>query len=36
MSDHGPYVTGRTFDLNNNLRLALGCAGVCWVRWTLD
>jgi hypothetical protein len=33
MSDHGPYVYGRTFDLNNNLRLALGCAGVCWIRW---
>lgn len=33
MADHGPYVTGRTFDLNVNLRAALGCGGLCTVRW---
>jgi hypothetical protein len=35
MADHGPYVSGRTFDLNVNLRDALHCAGVCVVRWRL-
>ena len=33
MSDHGPYVGGRTFDLNANLRAALGCGGLCDVTW---
>ena len=33
MADHGPYVTGRTFDLNANLRAALGCPDLCTVRW---
>lgn len=33
MSDHGPYVGGRTFDLNANLRSALGCGGLCYVTW---
>ena len=33
MSDHGPYVGGRTFDLNDNLRAALGCGGLCEIRW---
>lgn len=33
MSDHGPYVGGRLFDLNANLRAALGCGGLCYVRW---
>lgn len=33
MSDHGPYVGGRTFDLNDNLRAALGCGGLCYVTW---
>jgi hypothetical protein len=33
MSDHGPYVAGRTFDLNANLRSALQCAGLCWVQY---
>lgn len=33
MADHGPYVGGRTFDLNVNMRNALSCAGVCSVRW---
>jgi hypothetical protein len=35
MADHGPYVPGRTFDLNVNLRGALGCSGICPVRWRL-
>ena len=33
MSDHGPYVTGRAFDLNANLRAAIGCSDLCTVRW---
>jgi rare lipoprotein A (peptidoglycan hydrolase) len=33
MKDHGPYVGGRTFDLNVNLRNAISCAGVCTVKW---
>jgi hypothetical protein len=35
MVDHGPYVAGRDFDLNANLRDALGCGGICAVRWRL-
>ena len=33
MADHGPYVAGRTFDLNVNLRSAIGCGDLCSVRW---
>ena len=33
MSDHGPYVSGRAFDLNVNLRAALGCGPLCDVMW---
>jgi hypothetical protein len=33
MSDHGPYVSGRTFDLNYNLRAALACADLCYLRY---
>jgi len=33
MSDHGPYVSGRTFDLNVNLKQAIGCPDLCIVRW---
>lgn len=33
MNDHGPYVAGRTFDLNVNLMNALGCGGICDVTW---
>jgi hypothetical protein len=33
MADHGPYVDGRTFDLNANLRDAIGCDDLCLVRW---
>lgn len=29
MSDHGPYVSGRTFDLNLNLKIALACSDLC-------
>ena len=32
-SDRGPYVAGRLFDFNANLRAALGCGGLWWVRW---
>ena len=31
--DSGPYVGGRTFDLNQTSRAALGCAGLCTVAW---
>lgn len=33
MNDHGPYVAGRTFDLNVALKDALGCGGLCEVTW---
>lgn len=33
MSDHGPYIAGRTFDLNAALKAALGCSDLCTVRW---
>ena len=35
MADHGPYVAGRTFDLNANLRRALSCPDLCRVRWRI-
>jgi hypothetical protein len=35
MADHGPYITGRTFDLNWQLHNALGGGGVCEVRWRI-
>jgi hypothetical protein len=33
MSDHGPYVYGRSFDLNYNLKTALACPGLCWLTY---
>jgi hypothetical protein len=33
MSDHGPYVSGRTFDLNVNLKQALACPDLCEVQY---
>jgi hypothetical protein len=36
--DRGPYVPGRTFDLNPGLKRALGCSDLCavtWIRWRL-
>jgi rare lipoprotein A len=33
MADRGPYVGGRAFDLNANLRDALGCGDLCEVTW---
>ena len=33
MSVHGPYIGGRTFDLNAALKAALGCSDLCTVRW---
>lgn len=33
MADHGPYVAGRTFDLNVNLLQALACGGLCEIEW---
>lgn len=35
MADHGPYVSGRTFDLNRALSVVLDCPGVCSVRWAI-
>lgn len=31
--DSGPYVAGRTFDLNPSLRAALGCSDLCSIFW---
>lgn len=31
--DSGPYVAGRTFDLNPTVRAALHCPDLCWLRW---
>jgi hypothetical protein len=33
LDDHGPYVSGRSFDLNAALKAALGCSDLCSVRW---
>jgi rare lipoprotein A (peptidoglycan hydrolase) len=33
--DRGPYVAGRTLDLSNATRLALGCADLCTLRMQL-
>ena len=33
MSDRGPYVAGRLFDLNANLRAAISCSDLCVVRY---
>jgi hypothetical protein len=33
MADHGPYIAGRSFDFNWNMKNALGCGGVCFVTW---
>ena len=33
LDDHGPYVSGRTFDLNERLHVALGCPDLCALRW---
>lgn len=35
VADRGPYVAGREFDLNVNVRNAVGCAGVCVVRYRI-
>jgi hypothetical protein len=35
MADRGPYINGRTFDLNYALKTALGCPDLCWVKWRL-
>lgn len=33
MQDHGPYISGRTFDLSPALKAALGCSDLCQVYW---
>jgi hypothetical protein len=33
LDDHGPYVTGRTFDLNPQLKATLACPDLCVLRW---
>jgi hypothetical protein len=35
MADHGPYVSGRTFDLNVNLRNAIHCSDLCTVKYAI-
>jgi hypothetical protein len=31
--DSGPYISGRTFDLNPTVKAALGCSDLCDVMW---
>ena len=33
LDDHGPYIAGRTFDLNPALKQALGCSDLCAVHF---
>lgn len=33
LDDHGPYVSGRSFDLNGSLKAALGCSDLCFLQW---
>lgn len=33
LGDHGPYVSGRAFDLGPALKAALGCGDLCTVRY---
>jgi rare lipoprotein A (peptidoglycan hydrolase) len=33
LDDHGPYVSGRTFDLDAALKAALHCSDLCSVRY---
>jgi hypothetical protein len=33
LDDHGPYVSGRQFDLNPSLKAALGCGDLCQIEW---
>jgi hypothetical protein len=35
MEDHGPYVSGRSFDFNVNMKYALGCGGICAVTYRI-
>lgn len=35
VADRGPYVAGREFDLNVNVRNVVGCPGVCLVRYRI-
>lgn len=35
LDDHGPYVAGRTYDLNWALKSAIGCPDLCYVRWSV-
>lgn len=33
LDDHGPYVSGRLFDLSARLRAAVGCPDLCYLGW---
>lgn len=35
LDDHGPYIAGRTFDLNPALKAAIGCGDLCWVWYSV-
>ena len=35
LDDHGPYISGRTFDLNPALKATLGCPDLCVLRWRI-
>jgi hypothetical protein len=36
LDDHGPYVSGRLFDLNQTLKAATGCTDLCHVRYRVQ
>lgn len=36
LDDHGPYVSGRLFDLGPALKATIGCGDLCWLRYRAD
>ena len=35
VQDRGPFIAGRTFDLNAGAKAAIGCDDLCSVRWAV-
>jgi rare lipoprotein A (peptidoglycan hydrolase) len=35
VQDRGPFVPGRTYDLNPATKAAIGCSDLCWLRASL-
>lgn len=35
VEDRGPFIAGRTFDLNPGAKAGIGCSDLCTVRWHL-